>query len=43
MQEVTDDYHITNAVFTVTLDNVSTNTLMLSEYEKLASKHVSIQ
>jgi hypothetical protein len=36
---VTDDYHITSAVFTITRDNASANTVMLAEFEKLASKH----
>jgi hypothetical protein len=36
---VTDDYHITPAVFTVTRDNASANTVMLLEYENLACKH----
>ena len=36
---VTDDYHITPAVFTVTRDNASANTVMLLEYEKLACRH----
>jgi hypothetical protein len=36
---VTDDYHITPAVFTITRDNASTNTVMLSEYENLVCKH----
>jgi hypothetical protein len=34
---VTDDYSITPAIFTITRDNASTNTTMLLEYEKLAS------
>ena len=37
MINVTDDYSITPAIFTVTRDNASTNTTMLLEYEKLAS------
>jgi hypothetical protein len=37
MMNVTDDYNITPAIFTVTRDNASTNTTMLLEYEKLAS------
>ena len=34
---VTNDYSITPAIFTVTRDNASTNTTMLLEYEKLAA------
>lgn len=36
---VTDDYSITPSIFTVTRDNASANTVMLAEYEKLATKH----
>jgi len=36
---VTNDYHITPAVFTITCDNASTNTVMLSEYENLVYMH----
>jgi hypothetical protein len=39
MINVTDDYHITPAIFTCTRDNASANTAMLLEYEKLACKH----
>ena len=34
---VTDSMAITGAIFTCTRDNASSNTVMLSEYEKLAS------
>ena len=40
MINVTDDYSITPAIFTVTRDNASANTVMLLEYEKLASTHL---
>jgi hypothetical protein len=36
MMNIIDDYSITLAIFTVTRDNAFTNTIMLSEYEKLA-------
>ncbi|KFY96083.1 hypothetical protein V500_02574, partial [Pseudogymnoascus sp. VKM F-4518 (FW-2643)] len=36
---VIDDYGITPAVFTITRDNASANTTMLSEYENLACKN----
>ena len=35
---VTDSFEITGAIFTCTRDNASTNTVMLAEYEKLASE-----
>ncbi|KFY67389.1 hypothetical protein V496_01580 [Pseudogymnoascus sp. VKM F-4515 (FW-2607)] len=35
---VTDSLEITGAIFTCTRDNASINTVMLAEYEKLASK-----
>ena len=41
---VTDSFEITGAIFTCTRDNASANTVMLSEYEKIASKqHTTIQ
>ena len=41
---VTDSLEITGAVFTCTRDNASANTVMLAEYEKLASeRQASIQ
>lgn len=41
---VTDSLEITSAIFTCTRDNASANTVMLAEYEKLASEHqASIQ
>lgn len=36
---VTDDMGITDAIFTCTRDNASANTVMLAEYERLASNH----
>ena len=36
---VIDDYGITPAVFTITRDNASAHTTMLSEYENLACKN----
>ena len=35
---VTDSFEITDAIFTYIRDNASANTMMLSEYEKIASK-----
>jgi hypothetical protein len=35
---ITDSLEITDAIFTYTQDNASMNTVMLAEYEKLASK-----
>lgn len=35
-----DDYHVTPAVFTVSRDDTLVNTVMLSEYEKLARSHL---
>ncbi|KFX93411.1 hypothetical protein O988_06834 [Pseudogymnoascus sp. VKM F-3808] len=41
---VTDSFEITGAIFTCTRDNASANTVMLSEYEKIASEwQTSIQ
>ena len=34
---VTNDYNITKAIFTVTRDNASNNTVMLAEFEKASS------
>jgi hypothetical protein len=36
---VTDSMNITGAIFTCTRDNASSNTVMLAEYEKLASNY----
>ena len=36
---VTDSMDITGAIFTCTRDNASANTVMLTEYEKIASEH----
>jgi hypothetical protein len=40
LHAVTDDLGITSAVFTCTRDNASANTVMLAEYENLASNHL---
>ena len=36
---MTDSMEITGAIFTCTRDNASANTVMLTEYEKIASEH----
>ena len=40
MLTVTDDFAITKAIFTVTRDNASNNTVMLTEYEKASDSRL---
>ena len=37
MLSVTNDYNITKAIFTITRDNASNNTVILAEFEKASS------